>query len=206
MHRLCIAVRVGDVAVHRRWFGCARRVPPRAGSHTRRTASMSPVIRDAPPCFVPCTACASVITAGGSSWRRRGDLDATRKAKVSCTTCVSRVCSLGFGRVRGLPGRWARPWIRFSVDVVVDLRAVGPRTCLTTRSEGCQRGLGEGGGAWRALGGRSSSIGAPQGAGDTEFALHDPLGGPRDALRGVDMPRRGPWTTVSCPGGGPSSA
>ena len=105
VHRLCIATRVGDRAVHRRWFGCARRVPPRAGSHTRRTGSMSPVITDARRCFVPCTACASVITAACSSWRRRGDRDAARKEKVSCTGCVSRVFRVGLGRAGGLSGR-----------------------------------------------------------------------------------------------------
>ena len=148
VHRLCIATRVGDVAVHRRWFGCALRVPPRAGSNTRRTASMSPVITDARRCVVPCTACAWVITAGGSSWCRRGDRYAVSKRNISCTGCVSRVCSVGLGRVGGLPARWARPLLRHCDDDDDDLRAVGRGRCLTTRIPGCQRGLGEGFGAY----------------------------------------------------------
>ena len=148
VHRVCIATRVGGVAVHRRWFGCALRVPPRAGSNTRRTASMSPVITAARPCFVPCTACASLITAGGSSWRRRCDRAAVRKAKVFCKGCVSRVCTVGFWPHVCLRAPSDRPLMRHYVVDGAHPRRLGRGRCLTTRIQGCQRGLGEGFGVY----------------------------------------------------------
>ena len=162
-----------------------------------------------------------------------------RGRKKSPAQAVFRVCAVWvWGGLGGFQGALAGPLMRHCDDDDDDLRAVGPGRCLTTRIQGCQRGLGEGVGVYRgaqnvrprrlrrpggarrplgsalsgekkalgtprgARGGASSSIGAPQGGGDTEFALPDPLRGPRDALRGVDMPPQGPWTTVSRPGGG----
>lgn len=142
-----------DIAVHRRCVGCALCVRRRAGPtppvqrrsrlRSRTRVGVSARARHAQ----------RVCIGDLRMWFARaapGDRLATEKAKISCIGGVSDVHTVVSRREGGLLDPSAGALVGSAIDVGVAPRAPGPGRYFFTRIRGCQRGLGEGFGAYRS--------------------------------------------------------